>query len=48
MLYFSNLGIDYPYTVIEGLDSLLRAIQNRGKVDNSILWKTPELPFVFD
>lgn len=48
MLYFSNLGIDYPYTVIEGLDSLLMAIQNRGKVNNSNLWKTPELPFTFD
>lgn len=48
VLYFSNLGIEYPYPVIEGLDGLLKAIRKRGLVDNSILWKTPELPFVFD
>ena len=47
VLYFSNLGIKYPYEVIEGEDALLYAIKNRGLVDNSEMWKMPELPFDF-
>ena len=47
ILYFSNLGIKYPYEVIEGKEALLHAIKNRGLIDNSDMWKMPELPFEF-
>lgn len=47
VLYFSNLGIKYPYEVIEGEEALLYAIKNRGLIDNSEMWKMPELPLVF-
>ena len=46
MLYFSNLGIDYPYPVIENLEVLLKEITNKGEVDSS-RWKDPELPFSY-
>lgn len=48
VLYFSNLGIHYPYDVIEDPEVLLSAIHSRGLLDNSDLWRTPELPFDFD
>ena len=43
ILYYSNLGIEYPYFVIEDLGQLLEAIIEKGKVDPS-RWKDPELP----
>ena len=45
VLYFSNLGIDYPYPVFEDLNALLQAIKDSDKADPT-LWKDPELPFV--
>ena len=48
IIYFSNLGIRYPYDVIEAPEALLTAIANRGETDTSDLWKMPELPLVFD
>ena len=47
VLYYSNLGIHYPYNVIERKDLLLKAIKV-GASSDSTLWKDPELPFIFD
>lgn len=47
VLYYSDLGIDYPYFVLEDLDQLIDAILAGGEVDSS-KWKDPELPFVFE
>lgn len=48
MLYFSNLGIKYPYEVIEDVNLLLKVIRE-GVCADSPLWQPdPELPFVFD
>ena len=44
MLYFSDLGIEYPYPVIENPDTLLMEIWNTGEPDPT-KWKDPELPF---
>lgn len=46
VLYYSNVGIHYPYPVIEDPQILLESILARGKVDRS-LWKDPELPLDF-
>ena len=46
-LYFSDLGIDYPYPVIENPNILLSAIYDNESFDPS-LWKDPELPFEFE
>lgn len=46
MLYYSNLGIDYPYPVYEDFGILLDAIKNSDTNPN--LWRDPEIPFVFD
>ena len=46
MLYFSDLGIEYPYPVIENPDILLMEIWNTGAPDPT-KWKDPELP-LFD
>ena len=48
MLYFSNLGIRYPYHVIEDPNRLIRLIQSKGVTSNPIWTPDPELPFVFD
>jgi len=48
VLYYSNLGIHYPYEVIESLEALLAAIKSQGLLDNSEMWRTPELPFSYD
>lgn len=48
MLYYSDLGIMYPYDVIEDFDTLMYAIEQRGFVEDTHLWKESELPFVFD
>ena len=47
VLYYSDLGIDYPYPVIENPSILLAAIYDNESFDPS-LWKDPELPFDFD
>lgn len=47
IIYYSNIGIDYPYPVIEDEALLLEVIRLRGKVDPS-RWRDPELPFLFD
>ena len=47
MLYYSDLGIDYPYAVIEDLATLLKAIKARQYVEKS-KWSDPELPLNFD
>lgn len=46
ILYFSDLGIRYPYPVIEEPKQLLDAIYAHGEVDSSI-WEDPELPLSF-
>ena len=46
MIYFSNLGITYPYPVIEDTAILLKAIHD---ADTDISkWKEPELPFTYE
>ena len=46
MIYYSNLGISYPYPVIEDTGILLKAILD---ADTDISkWKIPELPFEFE
>lgn len=34
ILYYSNLGIKYPYEVIENMEVLLQAIENQGNLEN--------------
>ncbi len=47
MLYFSNLGIRYPYHVIEDPERLLKAISTKG-ISGAPVWQPdPELPFTF-
>ena len=46
IIYYSDIGIDYPYPVIEDPRLLLEAIKARGMVDRS-RWKDPELPLDF-
>lgn len=48
MLYYSDLGIMYPYEVIEDFQTLKYAIEQRGFVKDTHLWKEPELPFEYD
>jgi hypothetical protein len=48
VLYYSDLGIEYPYYVIEDLSTLLKAIKARGIVKDASLWTDPKLPFDFD
>lgn len=45
MLYYSNLGIKYPYEVIEDTYLLLKAIQSGGQPDLHLWRPDPELPF---
>lgn len=47
ILYYSDIGIEYPYPVIEDPKVLLDAIRARGYVDIS-RWKDPELPLSFE
>lgn len=47
VLYYSDLGIDYPYPVFEDLSFLLKAIFANGDFDKSLLGD-PELPLVFE
>ena len=47
ILYYSDIGIDFPYPVIEDPAVLIDAIKAHGKVDPS-QWKDPELPFEFE
>jgi very-short-patch-repair endonuclease len=44
VLYYSDIGIDFPYPVIEDMAMLINIIHSRGEVDPS-QWKDPELPF---
>ena len=47
VLYYSDLGLDYPYPVYEDLSLLLQAIKANGDFDSD-LWKDPELPLSFE
>ena len=47
VLYYSDIGIDFPYPVIEDPQVLLEVIKERGKVD-PCRWKDPELPLSFE
>ena len=47
LLYFSDLGIEYPYPVIEDAEILLMEICNTAAPDPT-LWRDPELPLAFD
>jgi hypothetical protein len=46
MLYYSDLGFDYPYPVIEDKGILLEAIYANGNFDPSVL-EDPKLPLDF-
>ncbi len=45
MLYFSNLGIRYPYHVIEDPGRLIQIIQSKGVSEHPLWMPDPELPF---
>ncbi len=47
VLYFSNLGIKYPYPVIEDTSILLQAILSKGTSDKPLWQPDPELPFTY-
>lgn len=46
MLYFSDLGITYPYPVFEDAQMLIKAIKENLSVDH-LIWKDPDLPLSF-
>lgn len=46
-LYYSDLGLDYPYPVIEDKAVLLDAIKSNGEFDPSVLYD-PELPLEYE
>ena len=48
VLYYSDLGIAYPYDVIENLAIQLKAIKSKGIIRDHSRWADPELPFSFD
>ena len=48
MLYFSNLGIRYPYRVIEDPGQLLKIIMSKGVSEHPFWTPDPELPLSFD
>ena len=48
VLYYSDLGIEYPYYVIENLTILLKAIQDRGIITDTSMWADSQLSFNFD
>lgn len=48
ILYYSDLGIDYPYDVIEDFGILLKAIKSKGIITDRSKWSDPELPLVFE
>jgi hypothetical protein len=48
VLYYSDLGIDYPYYVIEDFATLLKAIKSKGIIKDTSKWADPQLPFDFD
>ena len=45
ILYYSDLGIDYPYEVFENKNALIRKIQEIGPADKPMWIPEPELPF---
>ncbi len=48
VLYYSNLGINYPYDVFESRSRLLKAIKSKNVIADRSKWAEPELPLVFD
>lgn len=48
VLYYSDLGIEYPYYVIENLTILLKSIQDRGIITDTSMWADSQLSFNFD
>lgn len=47
VVYYSNLGLHYPYEVIEDLDIILRIIQSSGASEQSLWHPDPELPLSY-
>lgn len=47
VLYYSDLQIMYPYSVIEDFETMLHAIKEKGFVNNTSDWEYPELPLEF-
>lgn len=45
IIYYSDLGIEYPYLVTEDLDILIQRIMNIGKTDHPIWLPDPKIPF---
>ena len=45
LLYFSNLGIKYPYNVIQDPERLIKIIESTGKTDAPFWLPDPVLPF---
>lgn len=43
ILYYSDLGIVYPYFVIEDFETLLHAIKEKGIIKDRSLWQDPVL-----
>lgn len=47
MIYYSHLGIDYPYDVIESSGLLIKAIKDKGILKNIKKWLNPQLELEF-
>lgn len=47
MIYYSHLGIDYPYDVIESSGLLIKAIKDKGILKNLKKWLNPQLELEF-
>ena len=48
VLYYSDLGIVYPYFVIEDFETLLHAIKEKGIIMDRSKWQDPVLPLFPD
>lgn len=48
ILYYSNAHIDYPYPVFESMRMLLKAIKEKGIVEDSFIWGDRQLSFDFE
>lgn len=48
VLYYSDLGIEYPYMVTEDLDVLIKRIENIGVAEHPVWLPDPELPLVYE
>ena len=48
VVYYSDLGTEYPYYFIEDFTTLLKAIKSKGIIKDTSTWDDPQLPFDFD